>query len=119
MEILETLIILETMLHSRRVRTSYDDLNHLLASEYSEIGASGKLYNKEEAITILLKSEPIEIKSSDFHLNELSNKVMQLIYTTEHRNKSETISKVIRSSLWKNSDDKWQMIFHQGTIDQK
>ena len=119
MEILEVLIYLETKLHSHSVRTSYEELELLLADKYIEIGASGRLYDKKETISNLMSSEPIKIIASDFQLNELSNELMQLIYKTEHKENSQTIRKAIRSSLWKNNGANWQIIFHQGTIEKQ
>ena len=119
MEILEILINQEKKLHSYSVRASKGELELLLADEYIEIGASGKIYDKKETITMLMVSKPHEIKASDFQLNKLSTEMMQLIYRTEQRDNSQIIRSAIRSSLWKNYGVNWRLIFHQGTIDKK
>jgi len=62
----------------------------------------------------VLESLPAEMPRdfviADFHVTELSQDVMLATYKVTS---GSTVS--LRSSIWKQRDDQWQIIFHQGT----
>ena len=116
MEIFNLLVSLEKQLHSSEVRSSKDKLNILLSETFIEIGASGKIFTKEEVIEYLLKSKPIKIETTEFKLNNLSSNILQLMYKEKSELSSTNYRNTLRSSLWEKNGNNWQMIFHQGTV---
>jgi hypothetical protein len=116
MDIKVLLVELEVSLHSPMVRKSRQKLESLLSNECLEIGASGKVYGKNEIIDALLKdNETSEIQATDFEFLEYCPGVAQLIYKTRHDIKNE-VQYAIRSSIWKLEGAQWRMVFHQGTV---
>jgi len=95
---------LELSLLTSEIRKSPKVLNLLLAEEFSEFGSLGKIYNKQTIITTLPLEDVIKGTIKDFNVTELSKEVMLVTY------------RALRSSIWRNNADRWQMIFHQGTL---
>lgn len=108
---------LETSLHKKEVRNSREQVNLLLADDFMEFGKSGKVYRKQDTLDGL-ESEQIdlEIEVLDFSAKELATDVVLVIYKASGLD-TDNITKVTvnRSSIWINRDDRWQMVFHQGT----
>lgn len=99
---------LEQSLLDPSIRQSPEQLNKLIAEDFFEFGSSGKVYNKQDCL------EPDEIQItfgvSDFKVKELSKDVMLATYKTK-----EDGAVSLRSSIWKQNGDEWQIVFHQGT----
>jgi RimJ/RimL family protein N-acetyltransferase len=99
---------LELSLLDSSVRKSPEQLNKLIADDFLEFGSSGKIYNKKDCLEPDEKPRKFEV--SDFKVKELSKDVMLATYKT-----IEDGAVSLRSSIWKQYGDEWQMIFHQGT----
>ncbi|MFC1655681.1 DUF4440 domain-containing protein [Patescibacteria group bacterium] len=105
---------LEEELLKPDVRKSPERMGELLADDFFEFGASGKRYSKKEIIEILPTLPESNLSLSDFETIELAPDTILATY----RAFNEKIQrKSLRSSIWKNIDGNWQMIFHQGTIE--
>jgi len=102
---------LELSLLTSEIRKSPKVLNLLLAEEFSEFGSLGKIYNKQTIITTLPLEDVIKGTIKDFNVTELSKEVMLVTY----RAIIDDVAS-LRSSIWRNNADRWQMIFHQGTL---
>ncbi|MEG0774762.1 DUF4440 domain-containing protein [Clostridium sp.] len=110
--LVEEIICLEKMLLDPMVRKSREKLNKLLANEFVEFCSSGYVCNKQDTLIELPASEEIEIIPDNFEAKRLSNDIVLVTYSTFNTN---TKVSVLRSSIWKFIDNRWQMIFHQGT----
>ena len=98
---------LETSLHKKQTRNSPEAVSRLLADDFVEFGSSGRVWNKSSIIESLRKeTEDLQVAVEDFKVRELSAEVMLVTYKT---------STSLRSSIWIRLEDRWQMIFHQGT----
>ena len=110
MNIKEQIIDLEILLHDPVVRADINALEELLDLDFFEYGTSGKVWTRESTIAEL----PLELHSPiiafDFEGRELSPTVYQLTYKTTRKDFD-----VLRSSIWKLTNGKWRMVFHQGT----
>jgi hypothetical protein len=107
---------LELKLLSREIRSSPDDLDELLADNFIEIGSSGKVYGKDEVIRSLLVEKQTKFTITDFETRSLSPTVVLATYQVEKTPvESGSSQRSLRSSIWKASDDRWEMSFHQGT----
>jgi len=103
---------LELSLLTSSVRKSTEALDQLLAEEFIEFGSSGKIFNKKEILEILPLEEGFGVYSiKDFNLITLSPTVMLARYKATIDGTTS-----LRSSIWKNNGDTWQMVFHQGTL---
>jgi hypothetical protein len=96
------------------VRSSADRIAQLLHPEFTEIGASGRLYTRPEIIAHLVEEpresqEPIEV--TDMAARLLAPGVVHLTYATRKGDR-----RARRSSLWCSTDDGWRLYFHQGTL---
>ena len=105
---IEKLFELETSLHKKEIRNSPAAVAALLADDFIEFGSSGRVYDKP-AIIELLRNEPVDQKVTveNFVVRDLSPTVALVTYLSS--------KSTLRSSIWRLSDSRWQMIFHQGT----
>jgi hypothetical protein len=106
---IEKLFELETSLHKREVRNSPAAVAALLSDEFTEFGSSGRVYDKS-AIIELLRTDAApdqKIVVENFVVRELSPNVALVTYLSSKR--------TLRSSIWRLSDSRCQMVFHQGT----
>jgi hypothetical protein len=101
---------LEERLLRPEVRASAAALEALLADDFVEFGSSGTVYDKHSIIAALLREEldgePCTMR--DFAARRLAPGVVLVTYRI-------TESRTLRSSIWRAVDERWQMVFHQGT----
>jgi glyoxylase I family protein len=108
---------LEEELLSESVRKNPQRLNKLLDVDFTEIGKSGKVWTKHTVIKALKNELFSEIQIDNFKLRFISETIALVTYTAHHKNKGDAPAVItMRSSIWKLYDDKWKIIFHQGTI---
>ncbi|MDP8997763.1 MAG: nuclear transport factor 2 family protein [Pseudomonadota bacterium] len=113
--------LLELELLSAQSRSSARRLDELLDEDFSEIGQSGELYNKQEIIEALLREQQLgpvlSRQVKDLHSRELSEDLILLTYFCEVHDLSASIKLRMsrRSSIWRKSGDSWKLLFHQGT----
>lgn len=103
---------LEQHLLEPETRTSLDELNKFLADDFFEIGSTGKVWYKKD-----ISTEGLSVKEfilSNFDIHPLAEGVVLATYRIE--DKTLKVNS-LRSSIWKLIDGRWQMIFHQGTIE--
>jgi hypothetical protein len=116
--LLSVLRRLEEELLAAEVGSSPEKLADLLADDFIEFGRSGRVYDKRQTIEALVGEaggpEAAERAASHFHANELAEGAVLLTYrSTRHEASGATHS--LRSSIWAWRDERWQMVFHQGT----
>lgn len=102
---------LEENLLNPEVRSSRTELKKLLADDFFEFGSSGKVLYKgediaEDGIRI------VRMTLSDFELHPLSESIVLSTYRIFNEDSKQHS---LRSSIWKLNEDKWKMVFHQGT----
>lgn len=105
---------LEEQLLQPGVRRSRERLEALLADEFVEFGSSGEVFSKKDIIAALVKETPTRRSLSDFECTMLSDTVALVKYRSTRSSKSGPVH-TLRSSVWRQSDGQWQMVFHQGT----
>jgi len=102
---------LEENLLKPEVRSSRNELKKVLSDDFFEIGSSGRLLYRgeeiaEEGIGI------VKMKLSEFELHPLSE---DIVLATYHIFNEQNNQHSLRSSIWKQHDGIWKMVFHQGT----
>lgn len=95
------------------VRSSPALLGELLHPGFREFGASGRSWDRTSIIESLVAGEdpgPRPVVVSRMEGVRIAPDVVHLTFDTEDNGR-----RVHRSSLWRRTDDGWQMYFHQGT----
>lgn len=107
---------LEIELLQPETRRSKERLNELLADDFFEFMQSGGSSNKESIIASLPSSPEEEIEVREMEAKELSKENILLHYIAD-RIEIESGKKkcTLCSSVWQKRDEKWQMVFFQGT----
>lgn len=113
----QQLIALEQLLVQPATRLSAELLNHYLADDFYEIAATGRCFGKADVLERLPTETPPVITQQDFACRVLADGLAQLTYSaTIQRPENDIPSYSVRSSIWRFDGEKWQMIFHQGTV---
>jgi hypothetical protein len=108
---LEQVIDLERQLHRLDVRRDRDRLEQLLTPDFTEIGVSGRIYDRL-AIMVELQHDldDIDIQARDFSARRVADDVILVHYETDGPS-----GPAHRTSLWVRYFDSWRIAFHQGT----
>jgi hypothetical protein len=107
---------LEEDLLRPETRRSEELLGYTLADDFIEFGASGNVWDKAETIAGLIKEQPADRRILDFKARQFGDNVVHVTYRIVRRGPGEGEEvHTLRSSLWRELDGGWQMVFHQGT----
>jgi len=106
---------LEMSFFDNSIRLSGDKLNELIADDFTEYGRSGKTFNKQEIISMLLNNDAPRVKLENFQIKNLSVDVTIVNYLSYIENENGKIEKTLRTSIWKLYGENWKIFFHQGT----
>ena len=115
-ELIQKFFDLETTLLKPEARSSYKELNRLLANDFTEFGSSGSVYRKSDTLARLVTTtDKVVYEVSDFEAKGLSENFVLTTFKAKRIINDADIVVSLRSSLWKKTDGNWQMFFHQGT----
>jgi hypothetical protein len=121
-KMLASVIKLEKELLNDKTRQSQTRLNELLHNDFQEYSQSGYSYGKQFVLDAFLNYQPDpsgtkKYEPTNFTARYLDTKIIQVNFETQSIPRNQIIPrKALRSSLWKFEDNRWQMIFHQGTL---
>ena len=94
------------------VRGSRTELDQLLDAEFVEIGASGRIWNRDDLIADVVASPRIAGTAvAEMSARHVTEDVIVVEYAT-----STPAGIVRRSSWWRRRDGVWRCYFHQGTV---
>lgn len=88
----------------------------LLADDFEEFGASGRVWTRDRIVELLATEnyEPPAIE--DFQCHLLAENAALITYRTVRTDSQSGVSKaVLRSSIWIEDSGEWRVRFHQGT----
>ena len=115
-EVLADLSRREPIFHRPEFGTSQADFDRMMAEDFWEVGASGRVYGREFALEELQRrfSTPHEDiwETSDFRCRRLAAGVYLLTYTLVQDRKRRTR----RSTIWQRTLEGWEIVYHQGTL---
>lgn len=104
--LVQTLVALEICLMSPEA----DKAARLLAEDFVEFGASGRVYDRAGTLAALAdmgaRAKVVEI--SDFAVRRLGADLVLATYRVAS-------PASLRASLWRLTDEGWRILFHQGT----
>lgn len=86
----------------------------LLDDAFVEIGCSGRSYSKCEVIAALKAESEVHLVVTKFHVRLLTPQVALVTYRTATQSEPKVCA--LRSSVWQCVDERWLMVFHQGTV---
>jgi hypothetical protein len=115
MKLAEELRPLEESLLSQVVRRDAARVSHLLADEFREFGASGRIFSKAEIIELLQFEPPQALTMREYTCKSITEDLALVTYRTIRAAEGHAPVEAIRSSLWIMRHGRWQMLFHQGT----
>ena len=115
-DLLEHLRTLEESLAKPEIRHSPEQLARLLADDFQEFGGSGRVFDKGQIIDALQSQPAVQIWLDEFLVKCLAPDVALVTYRGNCRfPESDKVSNSLRSSIWRNRDGRWEVVFHQGT----
>lgn len=97
------------------IRSSPESLERLIAEDFIEFGSSGLIYNKSNILEHLPKETGILFVVSNFKARILAENIVLTTFNIERSLETGAKLRSLRSSIWKNVDGSWQIVFHQGT----
>jgi len=107
---------LEASMTKQEIRRSPEQLARLLADDFREFGGSGRVFNKGQIIEALQNQPPLELWLDEFQVESLSADLALVTYRGHCKfPDSERVSHSLRSSIWRNREGRWEVVFHQGT----
>lgn len=107
------LLALEERLLDPAVRAVPAEVRALLAPEFVEFGASGRVFNRD-GILAMLAAEPrrVALQARGFKVRLLAPGAALTTWRVTRDDGIETL----RSSVWQQQAGQWLMVFHQGTL---
>jgi len=110
------LLRLESELLDPTVRRDRDRLLSLLSEDFTEFGASGRAWTRDEIVEFLSAEDfdPPEIE--DFRCRIVAPGVALVTYRTASLDAGAGLARIAnRSSIWRQEMGQWKIVFHQGT----
>lgn len=106
---------LEETLLSPEVRRSRARLDALLADDFLEYGASGRIYDKPALLGMTDKAYDGQLSLHGFSAMALAPSVALVRYRSLLRRADGSESHALRCSVWSLTETGWKLVFHQGT----
>lgn len=104
---------LEAELQTKACRRDSARLLELLAPDFLEVGASGRVWNLPGVLELLNAEDPDdeEIAVTGLGGRIIAEGVILVSWDSTHKNR-----RARRTSQWRRDDDGWRLLHHQGTI---
>jgi hypothetical protein len=107
----------EPIFHNLEFGSTTAEFERSTATDYWEVGASGRRYSRDFILRELTTSVPYVDaaaagwQTSEFGLRQLGPDTYLLTYTLDQAGR-----RTRRSTIWRRSEDGWHVLYHQGTI---
>jgi ribonuclease HI len=109
---LETVELLERRLLDPAIRSDVAEVSALLHPHFEEIGASGRIWDRETTIQSLEADAESGTMTSVVSLERVAADAVLLVYRS-----TDARGEQLRSSVWVRSEGRWRLRFHQGTVE--
>jgi len=97
------------------VRADPAQIRALLAPEFVEFGASGRVFDRDGIVATLASEGPRRAAARQARGFKLRLLAAGAVLTTWRVQRDDGIE-TLRSSVWQQQDGRWLMVFHQGTL---
>ena len=109
------LLAREPIFHRPELGASREDYIAQTAEDYWEVGASGRVYEREYVISSLVKRAKVPGDENwvitEVKLRHLAEDTYALTYKLDQDGRLTR-----RLTLWRSAPDGWKILYHQGTI---
>lgn len=114
-EVLEELRRREPLFHGPSWR-SLQDFDDAVAQDFWEVGASGRRYSREHVRAALAErtaapQDESDWEAGEFQVRAMGASVYLLTYTLAQ---GERVTR--RLTVWRRRENRWTVMFHQGTV---
>ncbi|HVO75657.1 MAG TPA: nuclear transport factor 2 family protein [Ignavibacteriaceae bacterium] len=103
---------LESLLSRRELDP--EKLSKIIHEDFFEFGSSGRLWDKKSVIKEFEENPHLRSIIREFKVIPLSEEIVLVTYKATFGSLNSS-SESLRSSIWKNFNGEWKIIFHQGT----
>lgn len=114
LKMIDELKQLEPLIYAANDGKTREHFENLLVSNFWEIGASGKKYDRDFVLATLEQrnKNPIEEKwqTSDFKVRQIEDNHFLFTYLLQQPTRLSQ-----RATLWQRTSAGWKMVYHQGT----
>jgi hypothetical protein len=111
----EELLAREPIFHRPELGTRSDDYLTMTADDYWEVGASGRVYERDFVVLSLVARGKVpgdeDWLVSDAKVRRLGEDTYALTYQLDQAGRLTR-----RITLWREADDGWKILYHQGTV---
>jgi uncharacterized protein (DUF952 family) len=90
-------------------------MDRVLHPDFSEVGHSGRTYNRDEVLDTPAEAIEIELPHEGYHLELIDEDVALVRYISRAR-RDGVEQAAQRTSVWVNTNEGWRLRFHQGTL---
>jgi hypothetical protein len=111
MDPLEHVAALELRLLEPGARADPEEVESLLHPEFREIGASGRMWDREAIVRALAAEPALSVRVSRLQARPVRDDVVHITYLATPAGGAPSW----RSSLWTRVNGSWKLLFHQGT----
>ena len=113
--VLHELRALEPIFHTAAFGLTFAAFERRMASDYWEVGASGRRYSREFILSHLQENPPVDGEAagwrcSDHTLRRLGPETWLLTYMLDQNGRLTR-----RATIWQRHDGDWRIVYHQGT----
>lgn len=113
---LEELRSREPIFHSPRFGRSLEDFERATASDFWEVGASGRRYSRAFILGMRANNELVDADSagweaSGFAVRRVGPDCFLLTYTLDQGGRLTR-----RATIWEKAGETWRILYHQGTV---
>ena len=103
---------LEVSLLRPEVRSSFEQLDNLLADDFKEFGGSGLVYTKQGILERLpANTDKVVFIVSDFEIKNLSEDIIMANFRADKIINDIEKTSSLRTSLWRKENSAWRMFF--------
>lgn len=113
-DVMATVLELERELQSPTARADEGRLLELLAPDFTEVGASGRAWDRESILGLLREQSDNE-ETSPIGIHDLRGRVIAPGVVQVAWDSDQAGRRARRTSIWCERDSGWQQVHHQGT----
>lgn len=98
------------------MRRSPERVGEILSADFIEVGASSRVYDREDAVSMLAGGASARRSIEAFEARAVAADVVLVTYqAVRFGEDGAPAARSRRSSLWRREEGRWRMVFHQGT----
>lgn len=115
-DIIRELSAREPIFHRPAFARTVEEFAALMADDYWEVGASGKVYDRAFILAHLAASPPVDAEAEDWRVSDFGVRSVgkDTFLATYQLAQGPRLSR--RATLWQHAEGEWKILYHQGTL---